>query len=82
MSVNNKNYYHRLPLMHVPFWNWEDNTKDSSEVDKIRPKYFEWPTNHFRESLYTIVIENSEKMRWYVHNKDMIDKSFQHIENI
>ena len=37
--------------------------------------------NHFWESLYAIVIENSEKMRWYVHNKDMIDNLFQHIEN-
>ena len=66
--------------MHVPFWNWEDNTKDSPEVDEIRLKYFAWPTNHFQESLYAIVIENSEKMRWYVHNKDMTDKSVQHIE--
>ena len=58
MSVNNKKYYHRLPLMHVPFWNWEDNTKDSYEVDKIRPKYFEWPTNHFCDSLYAIFMES------------------------
>ena len=60
--------------MHVSFWNWEDNTKDSFEVDKIRLKYFEWPTNHFQESLYVIVIANDEKMIWYVHNKDMIEK--------
>ena len=47
--------------MHVPFWNWENNIKDYSEVDKIRLKYFEWLMNHFRDSLYAIVIENNEK---------------------
>ena len=56
MSVNlndNRKYSHRLP-----FWNWEDNTKDLSKVDKIRPKYFEWPTNHFCDSLYAIFMES------------------------
>ena len=64
MSVNLndiREHSHRLP-----FWNWEDNTKDLSKVDKIRLKYFEGLTNNFWDctQLWWKLVNMSVNFKW------------------